>query len=49
MIIASGRLDGFGACYAHVRAADDGTATVDAKAAEALQLSEGDRFLAMGR
>jgi arginine N-succinyltransferase len=49
MIAAAGRLQAFSACYSQVRAADDGTATLDAKAAEMLGLAEGDRFVAMGR
>ncbi len=49
MILASGRLQAFAACYGQVQTLDDGTATVDARAAEALQLTEGDRFVAMGR
>jgi arginine N-succinyltransferase len=49
MILASGRLEHFSACYGHVSLADDGSATLDVKAAETLGLAEGDSFLAMGR
>jgi arginine N-succinyltransferase len=49
MIVSSGHLQSFSACYGHVRTSDDGQAMLDAKSAEMLALREGQPFLAMGR
>jgi len=49
VIVASGRLADFVACYGHVRAQDDGTALLDETSAELLGIREGESFMAMGR
>ena len=49
LMVASGTLYDFVACYGHVGIAADGTVTLDGKSAELLGIRPGDRFLAMGR
>jgi len=49
MMLAAGRLFDFVACYGHVGANGDGSATLDPNSAELLRLKPGDSFLAMGR
>jgi len=49
MMVATGRLKDFRACYARVRTNPDDTAAIDARAASLLGLETGATFLAMGR
>jgi len=49
MMLATGRLTGFVACYGDVGIDPDGSATLDPAAAELLGIAPGDRFLAIGR
>lgn len=49
LMLASGRLTAFAACYGHVSVEDDGSATLDPKSVELLGIKPGDSFLAMGR
>jgi arginine N-succinyltransferase len=49
MLLASGRLSGFAACYGDVSQNPDGTISIDARAAEMLALSPGDTVLTMSR
>ncbi len=47
-MISTGRLNDFRACYGYL-SNRDGTATLDPKAAQLLEIREGDTFLAIGR
>ncbi len=49
MMVASGHLQDFSACYARISTSADGTVTIDDKAAEMLEVRQGSTFLAMGR
>ena len=49
MMLASGRLSRFGACYGQVMRGDDGTVYFDDEAAEKLRLDHGDNVLATPR
>ncbi len=49
MMLASGRLQDFVACYGEVGLDGDGSATLDPRSAETLKLRPGDSFLAIGR
>ncbi|HEX8535706.1 MAG TPA: arginine N-succinyltransferase [Allosphingosinicella sp.] len=49
MMLAAGRLTSFAVCYGHLGQDPDGTATLDSKSAELLNIRPGDTFLAMGR
>lgn len=49
MLLAAGHLKAFAACYGDVGVHDDGTAMLGSEAAKLLNLSVGDRFVAMGR
>jgi arginine N-succinyltransferase len=49
MMLASGRLTGFVACYGALHHEADGTAAIERGAAELLKIGVGDSLLAMGR
>jgi arginine N-succinyltransferase len=49
MMLASGRLTGFVACYGMLQHEADGTAAIDRRAADLLKIGTGDSLLAMGR
>jgi arginine N-succinyltransferase len=49
MMLASGRLHGFAACYGQMSLHPDGTATLDRASAALMDIKPGDSFLAMGR
>ena len=49
MLVASGRLTGFAACYGRVRVRPDGSVALDGTAAASLGIEPGDSFLAAGR
>jgi arginine N-succinyltransferase len=49
MMVASGRLRNFAACYAYVSTSPEGVATIDPEAAARLGVQTGSRFLATGR
>ncbi len=49
MMLATGELSNFAACYGRVAAPADGSATIDADSARLLGLETGDAFLAVGR
>jgi arginine N-succinyltransferase len=49
MMIAAGQRASFAVCYGHVRAAADGGAMLDTRAASLLGIQPGDSFVVMGR
>jgi arginine N-succinyltransferase len=49
MLLATGRLDGFAACYGRLRLAPDGSATLDEVSARLLGVKIGETFLAVSR
>ena len=49
MMVASGRLRDFSACYGRVSTGVDGHVSIDSKAASMLEIGSGSTLLAMGR
>jgi arginine N-succinyltransferase len=49
MMLASGRLRDFAACYGRLKTHGDGTATLDAASAALLEIKPGESFVAIGR
>lgn len=49
LMLSTGHLTGFRACYGYLSVEEQGVARLDPKSAEMLEISEGETFLAIGR